>query len=491
MFGTLLDLQWKQTRRSPAYQKSLVVKIILGFFIIYFALIFIALGFFSHKILAEVYPDQSPVVSFNSFLLFYFLIDLVSRFMLQDLPVLAIQPFLHLPVKRNKLVHFVLLRSIPSVFNLLMLLVFVPFMLRAVVPAHGIGIALVWLASLLLLTFINNFILIYFKRQLTSNPKITLLLALVVGGLMLLDYWQVLSLRQVSLVAFGALLQQPWLILVPLLGLVGVYLLNYRFLMQHLYPEEIFIKRVATVEGSDMAFLNRFGDTGKLIALELKLIWRHKRPKSMVMISAFLLFYGLIFYTNKVYLEGWGMLIFVGIFVTGAPMFNYGQFVPAWQSAHYDALLTRPITTYQYVRAKYLMFVPSILLVTVLTLPYALFGTKVLLINLASCVFNIGVNSIVVLYFAALNKERLDLSNGSAFNWQGVGASKFVMMLPMVLTPIAIFLPFSLMDIPQWGIFALALTGAVGILFHRQLLGMMAKRLEDRKYTLAAGFRQH
>ncbi|SIR44537.1 DUF5687 family protein [Pontibacter lucknowensis] len=491
MLGTLLSLQWKQSRRSPAYQKSLVVKIILGFFIVYFALIFIALGFFSHKLLTEIYPDQSPVVSFNSFLLFYFLIDLVSRFMLQDLPVLAIQPFLHLPLKRNKLVHFVLLRSIPSVFNLLMLLVFVPFMLRAVVPVHGTGIALVWLAALLLLTFINNFILIYFKRQLTSNPKLTLILALVVGGLILLDYLQLLSLRQASVAAFDALLQQPWLLFVPVLGLAGTYLLNYRFLMQHLYPEEIFIKKVATVEGNDMAFLNRFGDTGKLIALELKLIWRHKRPKSMVMISAFLLFYGLIFYTNKVYLEGWGMLIFVGIFVTGSPMFNYGQFVPAWQSAHYDALLTRPITTYQYVKAKYLMFVPSILLVTVLTLPYALFGSKVLLINLASCLFNIGVNSIVVLYFAALNKDRLDLSNGSAFNWQGVGASRFVMMLPMVLGPIAIFLPFSLMDIPQWGIFAIALSGALGIVFHRQLLSMMAKRLQDRKYTLAAGFRQH
>ncbi|MBX0332347.1 hypothetical protein K3G39_03775 [Pontibacter sp. HSC-14F20] len=491
MFGTLLNLQWKQAQRSPAFQKSLVVNIILGFLIVYFALVFIALGFFSHKILAELYPNQSPVDSFNSFLLFYFLIDLVSRFMLQDLPVLAIQPYLHLPLKREKLVHFVLLRSIPSVFNLLMLLVFVPFMLRSVVPTHGIGIALVWLASLLLLTFTNNFILIYFKRQLTSNPKITLLLALVVGGLILLDYMQVLSLRQASTVAFDALLQQPWLVLVPLLGLTGVYLLNFRYLMQHLYPEEIFIKKVSSVEGNDMAFLNRFGDIGKLIALELKLIWRNKRPKSIATISSFMLFYGLIFYTNKVYLEGWGMLIFVGIFVTGSPMFNYGQFVPGWQSSHFDALLTRPISMYQYVKAKYLMFVPSVLLVTVLTLPYGFFGTKVLLINLASCVFNIGVNSILILYFAALNKERLDLSSGSAFNWQGVGASKFVMMLPMVLGPIAIFLPFSLMDIPQWGIFAIALIGALGIAFHRQLLRMMAKRLEDRKYILAAGYRQH
>lgn len=491
MFFTLLSQQWKQTRRSPVFQKSLVVNIIMGFLIVYFALIFVGLGFFADKILAELYPAQTPVDSLNSFLLFYFLVDLVMRFMLQDLPVLAVQPYLHLPMSRSKLVHFVLLRSLPSMFNLLMLLLFVPFMLRAVAPTHGMGIALIWLAALLLLTFFNNFILIYFKRQLTSNPKLTLLLLAAVAGLMLLDYWQVLSLRQLSMAAFGALLQQPLFVVVPLLLLVAAYLLNYRFLKQHLYPEEIFIKKVSTVEGSDMAFLNKFGDTGKLIALELKLIWRHKRPKSMVIISALLLFYGLIFYTNKTYLEGWGMLIFVGVFVTGAPMFNYGQFVPGWQSAHYDALLTRPISTYQYIRAKYLLFVPSVLLVTVLTLPYAFFGTKVLLINLASCLFNIGVNSFVLFYFAALNKERLDLSNGSAFNWQGVGASKFVMMLPMILGPVAIFLPFSFMGIPEWGIFAVALCGALGLVFHRQLLILVTRRFEKNKYTLAAGFRQH
>lgn len=122
MLGNFLILQWKQARRSPVFQKSLVVNIILGLLILYFASIFLTLGFYTDKILLKVFPDQSPVDTLNGFLLFYFLFDLLLRFMLQDLPVMAVQPYLHLPINRSKLIHFMLMRSVPSVFNLLMLL---------------------------------------------------------------------------------------------------------------------------------------------------------------------------------------------------------------------------------------------------------------------------------------------------------------------------------------------------------------------------------
>ncbi|WP_018479248.1 DUF5687 family protein [Pontibacter roseus] len=490
MLGTLLTHQWKQTRRSPVFQRSIAVNIILGLLVVYFSLIFIAIGFFADKALLKLYPGQSPVDSLNGFLLFYFLVDLFMRFLLQELPVLSVQPYLHLPINKNKLIHFTLLRSIPSMFNLLMLLVFIPFMYKAVIPAQGMGVALVWLIALLLLTFFNNFLLIYFKRQLSSKPTLTLLFGLVVGGLMLLDYWEVLSLKQVSMAAFGQLLQQPWLVAVPAALLAFAYWLNFQFLKAHLYPEEIAVRKETAVEGKEIAFLSRFGNTGKLIALEMKLIWRHKRPKSILILSAFMLFYGMIFYTNDLYLEGYAMLIFVGIFMTGMPMFNYGQFMPGWQSSHFDALLTQRITPYQFLQAKYWMFVPAMLLAFFLTLPYAFFGYKVVLINLAACLFNIGINSFILFYFAVLNKERLDLSKGSAFNWQGVGASKFVMMLPLILLPLLIYAPFGYFGVPEWGIFAIGMAGVAGFVFHRQLLSLSERRFIEHKYKMAAGFRQ-
>lgn len=52
------------------------------------------------------------------------------------------------------------------------------------------------------------------------------------------------------------------------------------------------------VYNADLSFLDRFGAVGELIALEIKLILRHKRTKSMLYLSGFFLLYGLMFYTK-------------------------------------------------------------------------------------------------------------------------------------------------------------------------------------------------
>ncbi|MEJ8803059.1 DUF5687 family protein [Pontibacter sp. H249] len=490
MILTLLTHQWKSELRSSVFKKSLVLNIILGLLILYFGGIFLFLGFYLDDILLKMFPGQDAVVLFNGGLLYYFLIDLFFRFLLQELPVLAVQPYLHLPIKKNKLVHYLLLKSIPSFFNLLPFLLIVPFMVTAVVPAHGQSMAVVWLIALIVITLLNNYLLLYFKRQMSTKPLYTLAFGFAIALLMLLDYIGVLQLQVVSKAMFGALLQQPWLLVVPVLLLTGAYMLNYSFLRGHTYPEELKVHKAAAATGSTITFLNRFGEIGKLIELELKLIWRHKRTKSIVTLSVFFLFYGLIFYRNDTYLEGFGFLIFVGVILSGMPMFNYGQFLPGWQSAHFDGLLTQRISPYQFYRAKYWMVVPVMVLAYVLTLPYGFFGYKIILINTATLLYNIGVNVFVIFFFSVYNKDRLDLSKSATFNWQGVGASKFVMILPAMVLPILIYLPFGLLGVPYAGVAAIGGLGLLGIIFQKQLLQMSANRFVEHKYKLAAGFRQ-
>ncbi|WP_299756681.1 DUF5687 family protein [uncultured Pontibacter sp.] len=490
MLLTLLSHQWKANYRSSVFQKSVALNIIMGLLILYFGTIFLVLGFTLGNILGKVAPGQSAVALFNGALLFYFLIDLFFRFLMQELPVLAVQPYLHLPIRKSRMVHFVLLKSVPSMFNLVFLLIFIPFMFREVIPAYGTGAALAWLFAILALTLLNNFLLIYFKRLLSIKPILTLLFGLAVAGLLLLNYLEVFSLFAVSQVVFGAMMEMSWLAAVPVLLLLGAYLLNYQYLIAHTYPEELAVREKTNVEGKGIAFLSRFGELGKLIELELKLMWRHKRPKSMLMMSVFFIFYGLLFYPNDTYLDGFAWLIFVGIMLTGMPMFNYGQFVPSWQSGHFDALLTRRISPYQFYAAKFWIFVPVALLAYLVTLPYGFFGYKIILVNTATLLFNIGVNVFVIFFFSVYNTSRLDLSKGSAFNWQGVGASRFVMMLPMMLLPVLIYLPFKFFGVPYMGIAAIGLVGLIGFVFQKQLLQWSANWFLKHKYKLATGFRQ-
>lgn len=489
MLLTLLTHQWKADIRSSVFQKSVALNIIMGLLILYFGGIFLFLGFNIDDILLKVFPSQDPVAVFNGGMLYYFLMDLFFRFMLQEMPVLAVQPYLHLPVGKNKLVHFVLVKSVFSFLNVLPLLFMVPFMVSAVMPAYGVGIALVWLLALVALTLFNNFVLLYFKRQLAAEPLYTLAFGVVVSALMLLDYFDLLSLNVASRTAFGQLLLQPWLVAVPLLLVAVAYTFNFRFLKEHTYAEELQVRKATKVSGSNIAFLSRFGEIGKLIELELKLIWRNKRPKSTLFTAAFILFYGVIFYKEP-YMDGYAMLIFVGLMMTGMAMFSYGQFVPGWQSTHFDALLTQRISIYQFLKAKYWMFLAVTLFAYLITLPYGLLGYKILIINTVALLYNIGVNVFIIFYFSAYNTSRLDLSRGSAFNWQGVGASKFVMMLPLIIIPLLIYMPFGLMDVPYVGLATIGGLGLLGLIFQKQLLQWSARWFMKHKYKLATGFRQ-
>lgn len=494
MISLLLSHQWKEAKRSSVWQKNLAINLVLGFFMLIMLLYVVLLSLFLDKIIEELWPSLNPLEAVNSSLLFYFLIDLAMRFFLQELPVLSVQPYLHLPIKKGRLVHFVLWKSITSLFNFLPLLLFIPFAVKVLPDVYGVAGTWAWVAGLFLLTLVNNFLTLYFKRQMVEKPLVSFGFLLAVIALAVADYLGYISVGAASGAFFNALGAAPVWITIPLVLLVLVYLLNYRFLVAHTYPEEMRIRKQSKVgDSAEIGFLQRFGELGSLIGLELKLIMRHKRPKSTTMMSIFFLAYGFIFYSNPSYEGGFIMFIFPGIFMTGFMMMSYGQFVPGWQSAHFDALLTKRLSPYTFYLSKFWMFVPACTIAYLVTLLYGLMpniGGKIMAINTACFLYNIGVNTFVILFMSTYNKKRIDLSKSASFNWQGVGASQFIMMLPTLVLPILIYLPFGLMDQPWWGIAAIGLAGLLGFIFHKQLMGLVVKRFQREKYKIAAGFRQ-
>lgn len=494
IISTLLSHQWKEATRSSVWQKNLAVNLVLGFFMLILLLYVVLLSLFLDKIIEAGWPDLDPLTAINAVLLYYFLIDLAMRFFLQELPVLSVQPYLHLPISKGKLVHFVLLKSITSLFNALPLLLFIPFAVKTLPAVYGVGGTWTWVAGLFLITLINNFLTLYFKRMMAEKLLVSVFFLLTVLALAAADYGNLISLGAASGTFFNALGTAPGWLLVPVVLLVGVYLLNYRFLIDHTYPEELQVRKASKVGGNaEINFLQRFGELGSLIGLELKLIMRHKRPKSTTLMSVFFLGYGFIFYTQETYTNGFAMLIFPGIFMTGFLMMSYGQFVPGWQSAHFDALLTKRLSPYTFYLAKFWMFTVTCAAAFLITLLYGFLpevGPKILAINAACFLYNIGINTFVVLFMSTFNKKRIDLSKSASFNWQGVGATQFVMMIPTLLLPLLLYMPFGVLGQPWWGIAALGVVGLLGFIFHQQLLGLVVKRFKQEKYAIAAGFRQ-
>ena len=152
--------------------------------------------------------------------------------------------------------------------------------------------------------------------------------------------------------------------------------------------------------------------------------------------------------------------------------------------------LRNNIDFHKHFKAKYIIIVSTVVLCYLITIPYVFFGVKVLIINTATFLFNLGFLSFLCMYFSSNSRKRIDMTKSSAFNYQGMGATNWIMILPFFLLPIIIWAPFGILGIPYWGIALIGFIGIVSLAFHKSLMKLVVKRFEQKKHLIAAGFRE-
>jgi hypothetical protein len=104
-------------------------------------------------------------------------------------------------------------------------------------------------------------------------------------------------------------------------------------------------------------------------------------------------------------------------------------------------------------------------------------------------IWNLGVNTLLVLYFANQNYRRIDLSKASTFNWEGVGASQWILSVPLLLAPFVIYFPLDLLGYPEVGLTLIGVIGMIFIISREFWLNKLVKRFQEKRYLIAEGFR--
>ncbi|MEO5593991.1 MAG: DUF5687 family protein [Chitinophagaceae bacterium] len=490
MIKILLSHQWKSFWRSRNAGKSLAVQIFIGFITLYLLASAIALGFFLQKILANAYPGQDIIKVFCGFILYYFLFDVFIRFMMQDLPALSIQPYLVQNIRRSQLIRFLNVRSLFTVLNLLPLLLFTPFTVVAIEPVYGVTAAVAFIISILSLTVFNHFLILYIKRKSIINSWWMVLFFAVTGGFIAADYFKLFSLSHISTLLFSGMLGHAWSCIILIGMAVLSFINNYYFLLKNLYLEDI-VSRGKRKQGSEYAFLNRFGAIGELIGLDIKLIIRNKRPRSVGVLTILFLFYGFLFYKEKYIVKGWwGALLVGGIFLTGLFITNYGQFLFAWQSNHFDGLMAGNMKVKTYIKSKFMLFTAVCTVVLLLTSLYGLMSWKLLIVQLAGYLYNVGIHTVIAVYFATRSYKGMDISKGATFNYQGMGAEKWLYTAVVFSIPMAIYWPFAFFINAWAGIIALGILGLTSFLLQDWWIDILTKEFFKRKYKILNGFRE-
>lgn len=481
--------QWKGFWRARNANKSLALQIILGIFYLLIFLEVAALGIGLPFIIQELVPDKEPILVFCSYIIYYFLMGLLLRFQMQDLPSLSIQPYLGQNINRSSMLQFLNVRSLFHLFNFLPLLVFVPFTLVLITPKYGSVAAACFLVSMIALVLNNHFLTMYIKRKSTDNSWWLLSIVLLLTLFKALDYFKLVSFEKSSAGIFIYLLQHPLLCFIPMAMAVVMFYINNHYLRSHLYIEEL-VSATKLRAGKNFAFLNKFGDTGDMIALDLKLIFRNKRPKSLVILSAVILFYGFMFYPQYLKTNNYSMLFLFALLITGLFISNYGQFLFSWQSSHFDGMMSYNINMKQYIKAKFALFLTVCTLQFLIASLYGFMSWKILPIQLAAYLYSIGINTFLTIYAATFNYKYLNLSKSASMNFQGIGALQWLQSLLISFGPVLVFY-FLNKFVGFWAavVFISAL-GIAGLALQNTIINWLVLQFNIRKYKIMEGFRE-
>ena len=491
MVGKLLSLEWKSFTRSASFGKSLGLKIFMIFIGAYFAVMFLFMGIGLYPIIKKVFPEEDPLFKLNEYILAWLAFELIFRFFMQSLPVVQIKPLLLQNIKKVKVINFVLLKSLFSFYNILPILIYVPFAIVVAVKSNHTAVSMTgWACSVLFLSFSVNYFNFLIKKKFAEDLKSFLPAIILILVLASLEYFDVFPVSEKFGLFLNYVLEMPYLAILPLVLVIVFFVWVRATLKKKFYLDSGLKTKQKEVKSQDFEWLKRFGDIAPFLQLDMKLIWRNKRPKTTVYLSFFFLLYGLLFFTNSVY-EGMPvMFVFAGIFISGIFMINFGQFVPSWDASYYQMIMSQNIPMRKYLASKAALISFSIIILTILSTPYVYFGWNILLIIFVCALYNLGVNVPLLMFTGSFNKKRIDLEKSPFMNYQGTGAAQWLVALPLLAVPIGLFYLFYKVFNFNIGLLAIGVLGVIGILLRNYLMDRITIRYKKNKYAMIHGYKQ-
>lgn len=487
MIKEFLQLEWKAFTRSASFSTNLALKILMAFGALYFIVVFIGLGVGSYFLLEKA--GLEPFSTVSKYIIYYLVIDLMIRFFLQKMPTLTIRPFLNQNIKKNNIVHFTLGKTLLSFFNFIHWFFFIPFTIVLITKDFDPLNAILWCLSMLFFVYANNFIAVLIDKKDVVFYAVVGVFA-ILGGL---QYYNIFDITLYTNSLFENFYHIPYFIAIPLLILAGLYYLTFKFFKSNLYLDAGLAIKQTDATTENYAWLDKLGSVSTFIKNDIRLIKRNKRAKTSVLMSFIFLFYGFFFFTGAVETyDNPFMKVFAGIFISGGFLFTFGQFVPSWDSSYYPLMMTQNITYKDYLTSKWWLIIIATIISTLLSSFYLYFGYEAYLAIVACAVFNMGINSHLILLGGAFIKTPIDLSSakGAFGDKKAFNVKTMLISLPKMLLPIGLYSLGHFLISPLYGYLFIVLAGIIGFAFKNKVFKMIEGIYKKEKYATLEAYKQ-
>jgi len=489
--------QWKAFRRSPMFERNLGFRIFMYFLIGFYALYLLMLGFFLDKILLKVGEYEFAIDTFNSIILYVLAVDFVIKFFFKSNQSMQIAPYLSLPVKRNSLFNFLLQKEFTSFWNFYLLFLVVPFSFKAITPYFGFISAVLYIIFFYLLCVANSLIVSFANNLAKRSAWFYLLIAAFVFLPFVFLITGKMDFGHYTQKAGEWLLNYNPVVWIGLAGLIiAFWLINRMQMRGELYRELQGEKADKISSFSGLSFLGQFGEIGEFIQMEIRMILRSKRLKQQTLFAGSILiglFILMLYKPNNPFSRENSSAQFTfllyAMMTVGILVITMGQLIFSTESSFFDGMMTRNLSMFNLLKAKYFFYSSTALIMTLLLLIPAFQGKIPLMLVIADFLYVIGPISFMIFQNAVYNKSYIDLFDRGMMNWQGQSGNRVVltlitMFLPVIL--VLIIIGFFGKETAYWFMII------VGILFtvtSQQWLRWIYNRFLKRKYINMEGFR--
>lgn len=476
-------------KRSPMYEKSKFAK----FWIYTMAAFWLGYLFFFGIMFAFIFDKGAiePYHVMNQGLIFVMAIDFILRFAFQKPPTQEVKPYLLLPIRRNRLMDFLLFRSGLNEFNFLWLFMFVPFATFTISVFYGALGVITYCIGIWLLMVLNNYWYVLCRTLIGESIWWTALPLCVYGiisAIMFIpekSFWFDYSLE----LGDGFIEGKLWAFAAVLACIVLLWLINRYIISKLIYSEINKVEDTTVKNISEYGFLDRYGELGEYIRLELKMLFRNRMCKnSLRMAMLVVLGFTLLLSFTGVY-DGSGMKSFIVIY--NFVLFGVALLSPlmTYEGNYIDGLMSCKESIYTLLLAKYILYSMALLIPFVLMIPAVVTGKIALLTSVSWLIFCMGACYFGMFQLAVYNNRTFDL-NSKVISRQGMGTGvqNLVGMasfgLPLLFN--AILISTIGQTNTSW---VLIVVGALFIVTSNLWLKNIYRRFMKRRYKNMEGFR--
>ena len=478
-------------KRNPAFDTNRFAKFLIYFMIVYWAAIFLFLGVSLPFMFEGLVPNMEPYHIMNQGFIYVMLADFLMRFMAQPSVSQEIKPYLLMPVKRKNLISLLLLRSGLDSYNFMWFFVYVPFAFLTVIRFYGFGGMFLYLIGIWLIFVFNDYWYLLCKLLLGEKTLWLLLPTAVFGSLgaaeFLLDG---LPISRFTMDLGEGFIEGNPLSFLFMLACIGVLFFINLKLQQRMIYNEISKKEDTKIKHvSEYKFLDKYGEVGEYLRLEIKLITRNKTVKTQFRMGLIVMLgfsFALAF--TDVY-DGSYMTSFICLYNYAVlPIMTLGQ-VMSFEGNYIDGLMSRKESIFNLLRAKYYL-TTLIILVPFLIMFFPIAKGKITLLTaIAYLIFVVGFVFFMLLQLAVYNTRTLPLNanlmkSNKSSNWiQGL-VTGCAFMLPLLVDKIlSALLPEEVAHI------ILIVIGVGFIATHNLWIKNIYKRFMKRRYQNMEEFR--